>query len=86
MGLKELDLTEQLSLSQFYYPRTGHGNQQFWCQQRMDLNEEAMLSQLKVVGLGESGPGKPTALLSQLKANNGAARGLVGENLETKGL
>jgi len=52
----------------------------------MDLNEEAMLSQLKVVGLGESGPGKPTALLSQLKANNGAARGLVGENLETKGL
>ena len=52
----------------------------------MDLNEEAMLSQLKVVGLRGSGPGKPTALLSWLEASNGAARGLVGESLETKGL
>ena len=52
----------------------------------MDSNEEAMLSQLKVVGLGGSGPGKLTALLSHLKASNRATRGLVGESLETKGL
>lgn len=44
-----------------------------------DLNEEAVLSQLKVVGLGGNGQGKPTALLSQFKASNGAARGLLGE-------